>query len=311
MALSTAYLAQAAFKKLFGLAHTEVKTYPLGNEANASQITIVASDIYAETIPATADAVAGRIIACTNATPGQTDSYLTVAQNLTIAPDGSGEGHAYLVTVPAGHGLIGQINPLTGLAYAQGDIVMSIIPKKFGTSWRPILYDTTPTEIPPLSDQDWIIDERGFVIINTASPAPVYLKCWVYVGKTVSDKLTSANTSAIVYVIDGGGTEITDGEKGHLEIPFACTITQVDVLADQSGSIVIDIWKDTYANFPPTDADSITSSTPPTISSATKSQDSTLTSWTKSISAGDILAFNVDSCTTITRCVISIKVTKV
>jgi len=82
------------------------------------------------------------------------------------------------------------------------------------------------------------------------------------------------------------------------------------MLADQSGSIVVDIWKDTYANFPPTDADSITASAPPTISSAQKSQDSTLTGWTKSISSGDILAFNVDSCATITRVTISLKVEK-
>lgn len=82
-------------------------------------------------------------------------------------------------------------------------------------------------------------------------------------------------------------------------------------MADQSGSIVIDIWKDTYANFPPTDADSITSATPPTISAAQKSQDATLTSWTKAIAAGDILAFNVDSCSTITRVVLVLKVKKV
>ena len=114
----------------------------------------------------------------------------------------------------------------------------------------------------------------------------------------------------IAFIIDGGGSAITTGEKGHLEIPFACTILRVTTLADQSGSIVVDIWKDTYANFPPTDADSITASAPPTISSAQKAQDSTLTGWTKSITAGDILAFNVDSCTTITRVTISLKVAK-
>ena len=95
-----------------------------------------------------------------------------------------------------------------------------------------------------------------------------------------------------------------------MRIPFACTINRVTMMADQSGSIVVDIWKDTYANFPPTDADSITASAPPTISSAQKSQDSTLTGWTTSISAGDFLAFNVDSCSTITRVTISLKVEK-
>ena len=81
-------------------------------------------------------------------------------------------------------------------------------------------------------------------------------------------------------------------------------------LADQTGSIVVDIWKDTYANFPPTDADSITASAPPTISTATKAQDATLTGWTTSIAAGDILRFNVDSVTSIQRVTLSLKVTK-
>lgn len=120
----------------------------------------------------------------------------------------------------------------------------------------------------------------------------------------------SSGTASLTFIIDGGGSAITTGQKDHLEVPFACTIQQVTMLADQSGSIVVDIWKDTYANFPATDADSITASTPPTISSAQKSQDSTLTGWTKSISSGDILAFNVDSCATITRVTISLKVEK-
>jgi len=114
--------------------------------------------------------------------------------------------------------------------------------------------------------------------------------------------------ASLTFIIDGAGSAITAGQKGHLEIPFACTIQRVTMLADASGSIVVDIWKDTYANFPPTDADSITASAPPTISSAQKSQDATLTDWTTAIAAGDILAFNVDSCATITRVTISLKV---
>jgi hypothetical protein len=119
-----------------------------------------------------------------------------------------------------------------------------------------------------------------------------------------------SNILTLTFIIDGGGSAITTGEKGDLRIPFACTINRVTMMADQTGSIVVDIWKDNYANFPPTDADSITASAPPTISTAQKSQDSTLTGWTTSISADDILAFNVDSCSTITRVTISLKVTK-
>jgi hypothetical protein len=127
---------------------------------------------------------------------------------------------------------------------------------------------------------------------------------------TVAKLSTGAKTGQITVVIDGGGAEITTGIKGDLEIPIGVTLTAVRMLADQSGSIVVDIWKDTYANFPPTDADSITAAAPPTISTATKSEDTSLTGWTTSVTAGDILRFNVDSVTTIERVTISIRFTK-
>jgi len=117
----------------------------------------------------------------------------------------------------------------------------------------------------------------------------------------VSDLDAAARTVAIAFVIDGGGSAITTGIKGDLMIPFACTIAGVTLLGDQSGSIAVDIWKDSYANYPPTSADSITASAKPTLSSAAKSRDTTLTGWTKAISAGQTLRFNVDSAATLTR----------
>ena len=116
--------------------------------------------------------------------------------------------------------------------------------------------------------------------------------------------------SVIQVIIDGGGVEIGTGIVIDIEIPFACTIERVTMLADLSGSIVVDIWKDTYANYPPVVGDSITASAKPTITTALKSQDSTLTGWTTSIVAGDTLRFNVDSVTSITRVVVSLKVLK-
>ena len=116
--------------------------------------------------------------------------------------------------------------------------------------------------------------------------------------------------SSIQLVLDGQGAVITTGVKADLVIPFNCIITEVTMLADQSGSIVVDIWKDTYTNYPPLVADSITASAKPTITTATKSTNSTLTGWTKSLSIGDTLRFNVDSATTITRVLLTLKVKK-
>ena len=120
-----------------------------------------------------------------------------------------------------------------------------------------------------------------------------------------------ADSSNVVGItIDGGGSAITTGVKGDIKVPWACTIVGAQLLADQSGSIVIDVWKDTLANYPPTDADSITASAPPTLSGATNSYDTTLTGWTTSIAAGDTLRFNVDSAATVTRATLQLVVTR-
>lgn len=127
---------------------------------------------------------------------------------------------------------------------------------------------------------------------------------------SVSD---NARTSALGYSIDGGGAVITTGIAGMgLVVPYACTLVNWTLLADVSGAIKIDVWKDSYANFPPTDADSITNGNEPAIAaSGVKAQGTNLSGWTTtSIAAGDILYFNVDSCTSITKALLVFKVTK-
>jgi hypothetical protein len=111
----------------------------------------------------------------------------------------------------------------------------------------------------------------------------------------------------INFIIGTGMAEIVDGVTGYFEVPCKMVIQSATLIADQSGSVVIDIWKGTYANFPPTDADSITASAPPTLTGSQKSQDTTLTGWTTTINKGDILTINVDSATTIEQVTLSLK----
>lgn len=122
-------------------------------------------------------------------------------------------------------------------------------------------------------------------------------------GVVTSAKLaTGPKTKSIVLTIDGAGSVITTGVKGYLRIPVAGTITAWTLLADQAGSIVIDVWKDTFANFPPTDADSITNGSEPELSAAASAEDTNLGDWTTvTVTAGDVLGFNVDSVATVTR----------
>jgi len=126
-------------------------------------------------------------------------------------------------------------------------------------------------------------------------------------NQDVKDNAIALTPSGWTFLLDNLGSEITTGIKGDVEIPFKCDINAVTMLADQSGSIVIDLWVDTYANYPPDNGDSITAAATPTISAATKSQDTTLTGWTTQLNEGDIMRYNVDSCTTITRCSIALR----
>lgn len=127
---------------------------------------------------------------------------------------------------------------------------------------------------------------------------------WSRVLDSVND------VASLVWVIDGGGSAITTGVKGDLPVPFDCVLTGYTILADQSGSIVVDVWNDTLGNFPPTDADSLvgTGGTEITISGDTDANDDTLTGWDTALTGGTTLRFNVDSISSIERVTILLKV---
>ena len=152
---------------------------------------------------------------------------------------------------------------------------------------------------------------------STSDPYPVYalrpasntddnLPSW---DGTDSGKLqdsglavASVKTKGLSIIFGGAGSEIADNDYRDVEFPVACTIKAARVLADQSGSIAIALWKDSYANFPPTDADLIDTFS---ISTATKSEETGLS---LAIAAGSIIRFIVTSCTTITQATLALTV---
>lgn len=151
-------------------------------------------------------------------------------------------------------------------------------------------------------------------LTDVAISSPTSGQVLKYNGSNWENNTASAGgTRTIGLVIDGQGTAISTGVKGFVRVPFSGTITKATLLSTDAsataGDIVIDIWKDTYANYPPTDADSITASAPPTLSAANKYEDSTLAGWTTSVTSGDILGFNVDSVATVTRVLLVLEVT--
>jgi hypothetical protein len=114
-----------------------------------------------------------------------------------------------------------------------------------------------------------------------------------------------SNTRTLNFVIDGGGSAITTGKKGVIVVDGDYTVTGWTVIADVSGSIVVDVNRATYTNFPTTA--SIAGTELPTLSSVQKNEDLSLTSWTTTLSARDVLEFEVDSASTVTRVTVALR----
>ncbi len=107
------------------------------------------------------------------------------------------------------------------------------------------------------------------------------------------------------FIVDGGGSAITTGSKGYVRVDFDAIVYGWTVAADQSGSIVFDVRKCTYPDFPVTA--SIAGTEKPTLAGVDKNEDLDLTTWTQKLVFGDILEFVVDSAATVTRATVDLR----
>lgn len=159
----------------------------------------------------------------------------------------------------------------------------------------------------------------------------------IYVGATVTtiaaDKVYDCRASCFgsynIEVTVGTGVSVpaTGVLPTGVEIPWPGRIDRWTLEADASGSIVLDIWKDTFANYPPTVADTIITGGKPTLSSARRSSGYVWTGagtpasqWAGAVLLGTTapffadgdyrLLFNIDSITTIKQAMLSLRVQK-
>jgi len=137
-------------------------------------------------------------------------------------------------------------------------------------------------------------------VSGTSVSATTYFSGSTNIGTVFAAK-THSHTGGITFIMDGGASVISTGQKGYLIAPYSGIITGWTIVSDVIGSIVVDVWKDTYANYPPTVADTIAGSEKPTLSSVNKNSDSNLSTWTTQFSMGDIFTINVDSVSTVTK----------
>ena len=112
-------------------------------------------------------------------------------------------------------------------------------------------------------------------------------------------------TRTVNYVVDSGSLPMQTGDKGKLTIDVTGVIENIRVLSDQTGDIVFEISKCSFADYP--NFTSITGGSRVQLTNSDKYFDDVLNSWTTTINAGDILNFNVVSVNNIRRLLISLK----
>ena len=128
-------------------------------------------------------------------------------------------------------------------------------------------------------------------------------------GGFVVDSIGVNNTLVDVeFIIDGGGSAITTGLKGFIHIPFTSTVGIWRVMADQSGSIVVDIFR---ANNAVPSVSMIGGGNKPTLS-ASQFSAAFPSGWTSvSLVSDDWIGFNVVSATTVTRVTVELQLGKI
>ncbi len=159
----------------------------------------------------------------------------------------------------------------------------------------------------------------GLTPVRTLIPVPVQALLTNYFNKVTdtTDDLIDTSDNRLVsdtqintwnignfgITLDGIGGVISTGSKGYVIAPYACTIVRWDLIGDVSGSIVVDIKR--------SGTSIIGAGNKPTLSSQV-SNGAVASSWTSlAIAQGDVLEFNVDSASTVTRINLSIRVNKI
>lgn len=125
------------------------------------------------------------------------------------------------------------------------------------------------------------------------------------------DSVVGGHTGVLTAVSFRFRGALTAGLREHTEVPFNCHVEHVTVVAEPSGSAVVDVGSQTYAAFDPTTiGTSICAAAKPTLVAAVKYQDSTLTGWTRDLIQGRMLGVTIDSISTITRLVVELQLTR-
>jgi len=101
----------------------------------------------------------------------------------------------------------------------------------------------------------------------------------------------------------------TTGLIGYIIVPYNGTITGWEIVGDIVGTCRFDVWK-TAAGIIPTVANTIAGTEKPKLVAQQINSDLALTTWTTAVTAGDIVAINLDSISVLSRAWLTVFITK-
>lgn len=113
--------------------------------------------------------------------------------------------------------------------------------------------------------------------------------------------VAATNKHALGMVLDNTPSDAPTGYAGEIHMPWNGMLKGVTMTGDVPGDAKLDLWKCAPASYPPDDADSICGGNEPELVNSVYYHDGELTGWTKTCLAGEIIRFNVDSCSGIKR----------
>jgi len=125
----------------------------------------------------------------------------------------------------------------------------------------------------------------------------------------MADGSVTSGVGSCGVTFDGGG-QVIQTKTAYVQIPYNGTLTSWSMVADQAGACTIAVSKSTFAGFPPTSpVYSVNPAIPATNQTATNPTP-TYNVGMATITAGDVLKFDISAITTITWVNLSIKITK-
>jgi hypothetical protein len=133
----------------------------------------------------------------------------------------------------------------------------------------------------------------ALTILDDANQAAAQTTLGVVPGTHVVTYNNNNRDVVVPLIVDGGGATITTGIKHYaIEIPFGGTIVSWRLFADTNCTAEVDVWSDTYANYPPDVTDTIWSGTEPATSGGAKAE---ATGLSIAVTAGSVWRVNVNA----------------